>query len=69
MSDDIVRDVAELAQTVGLEVRGLDDAPSFCRMPMVYGPLDSIAILVDTFIQYMDSAPRRYRVRRVRTTK
>lgn len=66
MSSDIVRDVANLAQAVGLEVHGLGEEPSFCRVPMVYGPLDSIAILVDAITQY---APRRYRHRRIRTSE
>lgn len=64
--NDIVQDVAAVAQSIGLDVYGVY-CPTFATCPMVYGPLDSIAILIDTFQQQLDRAPRRFRARRIRT--
>lgn len=64
---DIVMEVADLAQACGLSVYGLGNAPRFSPDPTVYGPLDSIAILVATLLEWRALAPRRYRQRRIRT--
>ncbi|TWI69041.1 hypothetical protein IP91_00106 [Pseudoduganella lurida] len=66
--DDIVQGVAELAHSVGLEVYGLVDTPGFVSVPMVFGPLDSIAILADLLLERIEPTPRRYRGRRVGAT-